>query len=70
MAGLKNLKKGKSRCSKGLIAEMLKVGGARLRCVLQLMNAVLDEGAPTPTEWHERVINILFKGGLAAQAKS
>ena len=68
---LKSLKKGKARDSKGFVAEMLKVGGVRLRDILlQLMNAVLDEGAPTPTEWHKSVMKILFKGGDATQAKN
>ena len=50
---------------------MLKVDSTRLRSVLlQLMNAVLDPAAPTPTEWHESVVKILFKGGDATQAKN
>ena len=34
------------------------------------MNAVVDADAPTPTEWHENVLKILFKGGDSRQAKN
>ena len=68
---LKRIKSGKARDSKGFIAEMLKAGGTRLRSVLlQLMNAVLDAAAPTPSEGHDSVMKILFKGGDATQAKN
>ena len=67
-AGLKSLKSGKAKDSMGSVSEMLKVGGARLRQVLlQLMNAVLEAEAPTPAEWHQSVMKILFKGGDATQ---
>ena len=66
---MKTLKTGKAKDSKGFVEEMLKARGARSEHVLlQLMNAVLDRGAPTPAEWHESVMKIFFKRGDATQA--
>ena len=54
---LRRLKSGKAKDGKGFVAEMLKAGGVNLRkAMLQLMNAVLEANAPTPDEWHERVL--------------
>ena len=69
-SGLRSLKSGKAKDSKGFVAEMLKVGSSKLRKVLlELMNACLDVGARTPQDWHENVLKILFKGGDASHAK-
>ena len=69
--GLRRLKSGKAKDGNGFVAEMLKVTSCKLRTsLLELMNAMLDPGAPTPTEWHENVLKILFKGTDAAQAKN
>ena len=49
----------------------MKVESAKLRTVLlQLMNAVVDKNGPTPDEWHESVLKVIFKGGDARQAKN
>ena len=70
-AGLRSIKSGRARDGKGFIAEMLKVDSSRLRSVLlQLMNAVLRPKSATPSEWHESVMKIIFKGGDATQAKN
>eukprot|EP00973_Karenia_brevis_P060491 8413299-Karenia_brevis.AAC.1 len=34
------------------------------------MNLVLDPASPTPDEWHESTLKILFKGGDAREAKN
>ena len=65
-SGLRNIKTGKAKDCKGFVAERLKVGSATFRSVLlQLMNAILDTAAPTPTEWHDSVLKIIYKGGDA-----
>ena len=70
-AGLHCLKEGKAKDGKGFLAEMLKVKSHKLRKVLlELMNAIIEVDAPTPTEWHENVLKILFKGGDSKQAKN
>ena len=69
--GLRSLKSGKAKDGKGFLAEMLRVKSEKLKEVLlELLNAVLDVDAPTPAEWHENVLKIVFKGGDAKQANN
>ena len=68
---LKAIKSGKSPDNKGLLAEMLKQGGTKLRRILlQLMNSIIQPGAPAPEEWRESTFKVLFKGGDMKHAKN
>ena len=50
---------------------MLKGSGVQLRAVLlDLMNSVVKIGAPTPQEWHDNVIKVVFKSGEMKHAKN
>ena len=68
---LKALKKGKAADKNGMVAEMLKDGGAKLRRILlKLINDVVKPEAQAPKIWYENVFKVLFKGGDEKEAKN
>ena len=56
------MKQGKSADAAGIVAEMIKVGGERLRQALAgLFNDILLKDAAPPPEWKHTRIKVLFK---------
>ena len=61
---LKLMKKGKAADFAGIVAEMLKAGGEKLKSVIaDLFNEVLLHKAVPPTEWKHTRIKVLLKKG-------
>ena len=62
--GIKQLKNGKAADSAGIVAEMIKQGGPRLRDVLlSLYNDVILPDSPTPDQWKTANITVIHKAG-------
>ena len=71
LEALKAMKTGRAPHKKGLVAEMLKTGGHRLRSVLlELISTVSKPHAPTPSEWQKSVFKVLFQEDDMRQAKN
>ena len=70
-AEVDRLKKGKCQDSAGLVAEMIKYGGAKLVEVLTgLYNDVLSPNALPPKAWKESIITVIHKSGAPDQPKN
>ena len=58
------LKKGKAADSKGIVAEMFKVGGEYLKQVLaDVFTSILVHGDEPPESWRHNCVKVLFKKG-------
>ena len=61
---LKQLKNGRSKDTSGILAEMLKEGGATLlKTLLDLYNELLQPNKATPSQWRQTQITVMHKSG-------
>ena len=61
---LKQLKNNKAKDTAGIIAEMLKKGGNKLKLVLlDLYNEIIKPNATTPQQWKHTRITVIYKSG-------
>eukprot|EP00973_Karenia_brevis_P056797 7903984-Karenia_brevis.AAC.1 len=65
-AQLKQMGKGKSADTKGLVVEMLQMAGDKsLESVAGLFNKILEQDGLHPQSWNKSVVTVLFKKGDA-----
>ena len=65
------LKAGRCKDGSGIVAEMIKEGGPKVREVLlDLYNEVLQKNAKPPTSWREVAIKVLYKSGDPQQPQN
>ena len=58
---VRKLKKGKAADSKGIVAEMFKVGGEYLKQVLaDVFTSILVYGDEPPDSWRHNCVKVLF----------
>ena len=63
-AAITKLRNGRCRDTSGLIAEMIKAGGAPLtQHLLQLYNDIIQPRTMTPTTWRRTTIKVIHKSG-------
>ena len=63
-AALKQLKSGKAADANSICAEMLKLGGSKIReVILTCFNDIIRPNGDTPREWHRTLIKVLHKNG-------
>jgi len=61
-AAVHKMKTGKARDVSGIVAEMIKHGGANLQAaILELFNDVLKPETPTPETWKRTRLTVIFK---------
>ena len=68
---LRSLKRNKGKDSKGIVAEMYKHGGLKLKTLmLDTINQAAERNAVLPSEWKRTRISVLFKSGDVSLAKN
>ena len=71
IGALRRLKAGKSKDLNGVVAEMLKHGGASLKlALLELFNDAIHPDAVHPQDWKTTCIRVLLKSGNPCMAKN